>query len=383
MRTPANPANLDNDSVELLIAGQAHGDWESYEIDSDLLTPADAWQVSLGMTDGKMPPDVAGGAPVIVKVGGDTVLTGRVDEITHSLSKTSHQFTMSGRDHAAALLDCSAPIFTKELVGFDEIVAALTREFGIKKYRIDAASTRKFDKINVEPGDTAWNVLVHAAEANGLWPWFEPDGTLVIGGPDYTTPVVATLVLRRDGKGNNVLSLNQTQSVSARYSKITVLGQTHGTATEQGKHSLRGSAEDTGISWHRSKIVVDHEADSPAVCRDRARKLMGDSRLSGMTLAATVQGHRIAASGQPSDGLLWQPGQRVRVISEPHNFDAIYFLMARKFTRNRGSGTRTALTFKEDGVWVLDAHPHKRKHRRGKNSLPGKIIDVSAPGAAQ
>jgi len=74
-------------------------------------------------------------------------------------------------------------------------------------------------------------------------------------------------------------------------------------------------------------------------------------------------------------------GQRIRVISEPHNLDAIYFLMARKFVRSRTDGTRTALTLKEDGMWVMDAHPHKNKHRRGKNSLPGKIIDVS--GGAQ
>ena len=40
------------------------------------------------------------------------------------------------------------------------------------------------------------------------------------------------------------------------------------------------------------------------------------------------------------------------------------------------------LTMKEDGVWTLDAHPSKRKHRRGKNSLPGRVIDLST-GATQ
>lgn len=354
------------DTVELLIAGKAHGDWSSYEIDSDLLTPADAWHVSLGMTDGKMPPDVAAGAPVVVKIGGETVMTGYVDEISHQVSKTSHVFTMSGRDLAADLLDCTCPIFTKQQASLSEIIAAIVREFNIGKHRIDAAATRTRKKIAVDPGETAWNTLAHAAEANGLWPWFDPDGTLVVGGPDYSAPEVATLILRRDGKGNNVLSLDKTESMAERFSKITVYGQTPGTDTEQGGNALHDSATDSAVSRHRPKIVLDHEADNTAVCRDRARKLIADSRLHGLTLSAVVQGHRIAA-----DGLLWEPGQRIRMISEPHDLDAIYFLMARKFTRSRTDGTRTALTLKEDGVWLLDAHPHNR-HRRGKNSLLGR-----------
>lgn len=355
-----------SDTVELLIAGKVHGDWASYEIDSDLLTPADAWHVMLGMTDGKMPPDVAAGAPVVVKIGGETVMTGYVDEITHPISKTSHTFTMSGRDLAADLLDCACPIFTKQQASLSEIVAAIVHEFKIVKHNITADKTRTRKKVAVDPGETAWNTLAHAAEANGLWPWFEPDGTLVIGGPDYSTPEVATLILRRDGKGNNVMSLDKTESMAERYSKMTVYGQTPGSDLEQGQNDLHATVPDEDVRRHRPKIVMDHEADSHAVCLDRARKLLADSRLSGLTLSAVVQGHRIAA-----DGLLWKPGQRIRVISEPHNLNAIFFLMARKFTRSRTDGTRTALTLKEDGVWVLDAHPHNR-HRRGKNSLLGR-----------
>lgn len=362
------------DKVELLIAGKAHGDWSSYEIDSDLLTPADGWHVSLGLNDGEMPPDVVTGAPVEVRVGGDTVMTGRIDDINHPVSKTSHTFSMSGRDKAADLVDCSAPVFVAKQVSLKEIAAKIVSEFGLRAPVINADATRIREKVNIEPCDSAWDALANAAVANGLWPWFEPDGTLVIGGPDYSTPVVATLILRKTGKGNNVISLAKQESVHGRYSKVTVLGQKPGTDTEPGKNALRATATDAGMSWHRPKIVMDHEADSYAVARDRARKLLADSRLNGLTLSAVVQGHRT------SDGALWKPGQRIRVLSEPHRIDGIFFLMGRKFTRSRGDGTRTALTLKEDGVWVLDAHPHKNKHRRGKNSLPGAIIDVS--GAA-
>jgi prophage tail gpP-like protein len=363
---------LTPDKVTLLIAGKEHGDWSSYEVDSDLLTPADAFHVTLGMPDGQMPPDVVAGASVEVKVGADTVMTGYVDEIAHQVSKTSHTFTMSGRDFAADLLDCACPIFTKKEAALSEIVAAIVRDFNITKHIIDADTTLTRKKVAVDPGESAWNTLCHAAEANGLWPWFEPDGTLVVGGPDYNEPEVATLILRRDGSGNNVISLDKTESMAERFSKVTVYGQAPGTSLDPGQNNLYYSAPDYAVSRNRPKIVQDHEADSVAVCTGRARKLIADSRLQGLTLSALVKGHRIVAPGQPADGLLWKPGQRVRVISEPHGIDEVYFLMARKFTRNRSDGTRTALTLKEDGAWLMDAHPHNR-HRRGKNSLPSIV----------
>lgn len=365
---------MQTDRVTLLMAGKEHSYWERYEIDSDLMIPADAWSVSLGLNGGQMPPGVVEGASVVVKVGEDIVLTGYVDEISHSVNKTTHTLTMSGRDLAADLLDCSVPIINRKMVGLEEIVAAITGEFKKTKLRISVGfilNARK--KINTQPGDTLWDTLANVAEANGLWPWFEPDGTLVVGGPDYASPIVATLILRRDGKGNNVISLDKTSSHVCRYSRVTVLGQTPGTESEQGKPDLHASWKDSGVLRHRPKIVFDHEAENNGMCSARAKKLIGDSRLKGLTLTATVQGHRIVALGQPSDKKLWLPGQRIRVISEPHGIDGVYFLMARKFIRSRMDGTRTVLTLKEDGVWLAGAHPHK-KHKQGKNAGPLQII---------
>lgn len=364
------------DRVRLLVGGQSHDDWDAYEVDSDLLTPADAWRVVLAVKGGTVPAQIVAGAPVEIRVGNDLVMVSRIDTIEDEAGRDGLRVVISGRDRAADLVDCSAPIFTARLVSLDQIVAKLATEFGITKRRIDAASTRIREKVSVEPGDTAWDALAHAAEANGLWPWFEPDGTLVVGGPDYDAAPVATLILRKKGDRNNVLSLSRARSMHGRYSELTVLGQTHGTLTETGKHAIKAKATDKGVSWHRPKVIVDHESDSPAVAQDRARKLLADSRLRGFTLAAQVAGHRIVASGQAADGRLWAPGQRIRVISEPHGIDDVFFLMARKFTGGRQQGPRTHLTLKEDRTWVLDAHPHKRKHRRGKNGA-GEQLSTS------
>lgn len=365
MPTPNN-----NEVVSLLINGQAHDQWQSYDLESDLMTPADAWHVQVGLKVNQLPDFVQPWAEVMVKVGNDTVLHGRVDEVADEVTKSSHNLSLSGRDLAGILVDCSAPIFVTRKSTLSEIIAKVVRPLGIIKHKIDADSTRTREKINVEPGDKAWDVLQNAAEANGLWPWFSPDGTLIVGGPDYSTAPVASLSLKRDGKGNNIESISRRRNISSQYSQITVLGQTHGTEIEQGKNGLVASAKDASLGFNRPNIVVDHESDSSAVATDRARKLLADGRLSSFDLSIKVRGHRT------ENGTLWTPGQRVQVLSEPHGLNGIYFLMARRFTGGKDQPTLTELTLKEDQVWVPDAHPHKRQHRRGKNNTM-EIINVA------
>ena len=57
--------------------------------------------------------------------------------------------------------------------------------------------------------------------------------------------------------------------------------------------------------------------------------------------------------------------------------NGVYFVMQRRFTGDKHAGQLTQLGLREDGVWVLYAHPSQRKHRGGKNSLPGLIVDAT------
>jgi prophage tail gpP-like protein len=334
------------DVVEVKIGGVVHTGWTQYEIDSDLLTPADAWRVRLAQPVIELPPQVVEGAPVEVRLNRDVVLKGVLDERTLTVSAGQHELMLSGRDGAGVLLDCSSPIFTKGQATLEQIVASITREF-IKGAHIRFEVDKKFlrEKVNTEPGDTAWDSLRRAAEANGLWPWFEPDGTLVVGGPHYDLPTVATLTLRADGKGNNVLSLAERRSIVERYSEVTVYGQSHASGSGAGERDPRNNIKftepDQGVLGYRPKVVIDHEAVSTDIARARARKVISDSKLKAYTLTAMVRGHRT------DDGVLWTSGQRVHVKSEPHNIDGVYFLMGRRFTGDKTAGQRTQLTLKE------------------------------------
>lgn len=405
MPTPSD--NEQDNRVSILINGKVHSAWSRYQIDSDFLIPADAWSVSLGLPDGVFPPAMTRGVPVQVKVGADTVMVGRVDSIQRNISRKQCTLSLSGRDGAAILVDCAAPIFTSRQLGLEEVIAKIVRPLGITKIRINAQSAIRSDKVSIEPGERAWDALVRAAAGRGLWPWFEPDGTLVIGGPDYTTPPVATLIMQFNGEGNNVLSLNETSSINGSFSELTVLAQGHGQGSkssaelgivdvdsvsmasvsdessdddlsqdigtaETGTHGLKTVIKDPTVPYYRPQIMVVGDADNLDQVRYRGRKAMADARLAGYSLTAVVAGHRT------SEGILWEPGQRIHVRSEPHAIDGIFFLMGREFVGGRTEGETTTLRLKEDGIWIPDAFPKKKKGRKRKNKKDKElgIVDV-------
>lgn len=354
-------------SIRLSIGGLFHEAWDGWSVESDLLTPADAFELELHTKNATRLPDVIKeGAPCSLTLDGDRVLTGQIDEFEHDISRQGINMRINGRDRAAPLVDCSAPFVSMREASLAQILDQVVKPLGTYQVEIRADQAKTRRRIQIEPGQTAWEALLQVAEANGLWPWIEPDGRLIIGGPDYNAPPVGTLTLREDGVGNNVQRLSVRRSIANRYSQITVLGQ-HGQYDNDGldtkRSHLRSVIQDETLSRRgifRPKVVIDSSSENQDMATTRARKLLADSRLEGFEIRAIVKGHR-ADSGQ-----VWSPGQRVIVRSEPHGLDATYFLMSRTLRLSRGEGAITELRLREDKMWVLDGN--KLKKRKGKKS---------------
>ncbi|EJR6117099.1 phage tail protein, partial [Salmonella enterica] len=365
------------DDITLLLGGRQYSRWQRYRIDSDFLKGADAWQLQLGLPDQVFPVDAVRGAPVKVRIHDEVILTGRIDSVRRDVSRKGLQLQLSGRDLAAILVDCAAPIFSARQLTLDEGIAAIVRPLGITRIRIQAQGMTRHDSIHLEPGERAWDALIKLASGRGLWPWMDPDGTLVIGGPDYTAPPVATLVLSQEPGKSNVMSLSDIRSIQGCYSDLTVLAQSHAlsgsrapvapldvtappagevsvdddpetadTGGETGHYTRSHTEHDPTVPYYRPQIIITGDIDNRQQLEYRARKAMADARLSGLDVIAQVSGHRT-----PS-GELWKPGQRVRVVSAPHGIDAVYFLMGRTFSGGLPDGQVTQLRFKEDGIWI-------------------------------
>ncbi|NHB90746.1 phage baseplate assembly protein [Photorhabdus cinerea] len=396
MPIPDKTAVPFEDKPVLLLNGKVHGGWQHYRIDSDFLKSADAWQLSLGLPDGVFPVDAVRGAPVKVKIRDTVILSGRVDSVTRDVSRRGVTLSLSGRDDAAILVDCAAPIFSARQLNLDEVIASIVRPLGITRIRIQASGMTRNDRVHIEPGERAWDALARAAAARGVWPWLDPDGTLVIGGPDYSSPPVADLIMRRDGQGNNLISLSDMRNIQGCFSELTLLAQSHASTTDNqklkpvdvtapqkftvtdtdddsgnqaktGHHNYRIKVTDPTVPYYRPQILTNGDVDNQQQLQYRARKALADARLTGLDIRAEVHGHRTP------NGELWQPGQRVRIQSELHGIDGIYFLMGREFIGGRPGGIMTSLRFKEDGVWIPDAYPDKKKKKgskkKGKDQL--------------
>lgn len=355
----------ENDVV-VEIDGKSHNNWKSYDIDSDFLIPADAFAFDIGVpSDSTVLPDYSG-AEVKVRINDTLVMTGIVDTVQHGISKTSRTYRLNGRDKASVLVDCSAPITNVKGLTVLDAVKKIVEPLGIKQVQLKAENNPLLDKVDIDVGETAWNAVMRCANSAGLHLWFEPNGVLIVGGADYSTPPVATLCCMKDGSQNNFEQADLSFDVSNRFSEITFLAQSHGKQGQDNKNDLKWVYNDPEMTTYKPKTVVVSDVDNLEALQKWAKKYIADSILEGFTLTIIVPDHKM------QDGTLWQPGQRVHVICEEYDIDAIFFLIGRRFMLSRQGGTQTELRFKQDGIWTPDAYSAKAEKARKRKGKKGK-----------
>lgn len=355
----------ENDVV-VEIDGKSHNNWKSYDIDSDFLIPADAFAFDIGVpSDSTVLPDYSG-AEVKVRINDMLVMTGIVDTVQHGISKTNRTYRLNGRDRASVLVDCSAPITNVKGLTVLDAVKKIVEPLGIKQVQLKAENNPLLDKVDIDVGETAWSAAMRCANSAGLHLWFEPNGVLIVGGADYSTPPVATLCCMKDGSQNNFEQADLSFDVSNRFSEITFLAQSHGKQGQDNKNDLKWVYNDPEMTTYKPKTVVVSDVDNLEALQKWAKKYIADSILEGFTLTIIVPDHKM------QDGTLWQPGQRVHVICEEYDIDAIFFLIGRRFMLSRQGGTQTELRFKQDGIWTPDAYSAKAEKARKRKGKKGK-----------
>lgn len=369
----------ENDVV-VEIDGKSHNSWKNYDIDSDFLIPADAFAFDIGVpSDSTVLPDYSG-AEVKVRINDMLVMTGIVDTVQHGISKTNRTYRLNGRDRASVLVDCSAPITNVKGLTVLDAVKKIVEPLGVKQVQLKAENNPLLDKVDIDVGETAWNAAMRCANSAGLHLWFEPNGVLIVGGADYSTPPVATLCCMKDGSQNNFEQADLSFDVSNRFSEITFLAQSHGKQGQDNKNDLKWVYKDSEMTTYKPKTVVVSDVDNLEALQKWAKKYIADSILEGFTLTIIVPDHKM------QDGTLWQPGQRVHVICEEYDIDAIFFLMGRRFMLSRQGGTQTELRFKQDGIWTPDAYSakaekaRKRKGKKGKKKNNGELWASNGQG---
>lgn len=358
---------MQSNQIVVEIDGKQHSHWKSYDVDSDFLIPADAFSFELGVpADNGSIPDYSGKTAQLF-INGELVMTGIVDNTRHAVHKGERTFAISGRDKASILVDCSAPITNVKGLTVLEAVKKIVTPLGITEVELKAEHNPKLDKVDIDVGETAWEAIIRCANSAGLHCWFDAKGVLIVGGADYGSPPVATLCcLKSDPSRNNFSSAELVYDVSQRFSEVTFLAQKHGRSDDKNKNDLKWVYKDEEMELYKPKTVVLGDIEDLEALKKYAKKQLSDWELEGFSLTIVVPDHKT------ENGLLWQQGQRVHIICEEYDLDAIFFLMGRRFLLSRSGGTQTELRFKQDGVWTPDAYQAKAeeaKKRKGKKGI--------------
>lgn len=164
--------------IAVRIGGREHKHWESYEIDSDFLIPADGFVFTLGLPYGESDVPDLSGAVCEVAIDGQTVLSGIADTQLHDKEKRRRILRLSGRDLAGLLTDCSAPLANvKGLTLLDAVGRLVAPWKQIKGVRLRADKNPVLDRVDIEPGESVWQAAAKLAASKGLHVWMEADGT--------------------------------------------------------------------------------------------------------------------------------------------------------------------------------------------------------------
>ena len=210
---------------ELFIGAQKVSAFRNGWVKRELDTVADSFEfqiADLRLGPGE-PVPVRAGDVCTVKLKGNDLLTGYVDDVAIQYTASTLTITLRGRSKTADLVDCSAvrkggrwSNATVETIATD-----LCKPFGIE-VTVDLLEDlpRPFKRFAIEPGESAFNVIQRACRLRSAWATCGVDGGLHItrAATGRRSPVALEY-------GKNIISGERFDSWSQRHSEYRIKGQ--------------------------------------------------------------------------------------------------------------------------------------------------------------
>ena len=358
-----------SDSLALQIDGKRIENFLSYKVEADIYTADDAFNLELA----KPETVIKTGQRCELYVNDQLELTGISDRRVRKYDKGGLKLTVEGRDLMGLLVDshCETfptiqgkklkdlaemllkdiPFINRMPVIYQDEAAQIRGKLKGKKKTVDnpmAAFMETAQRLaHIEPGMTVFEVLRIYAASRGLMFWAMPDGTMVFGKPRAKGDPQFSITMSRDGRNNNATSCEETDDISKRFSKVTVLGQQQGhndiaaTDISSGK-----TAVDDSFPFHKPFVTKDNnDAQSPKM---RARFLLEKQRHDGYRLTYTVPGHS-------QNGRNWQINELCRVKDDILGIDGVYLIYGRTLELSRQTGKTTTIKLGPPGL-IMEAN---------------------------
>ncbi len=367
--------------------------WTSYDIQSDMLTAADAFTLALGPADpedeefGAIWSAVAPDAEVQVLLDDVTLMSGFVDDRIGNSAMDADTITVSGRDRAGRLLDESMELVAFKGLGLVELAQKIAGPWferielsnatnralvmgkargakGGRAYKEPSIprSARAYRKV--EPGETRWGVLEYFLREMELLAWPSADGkALIIGKPNYDQEPTFKFFHPRAGSRRavegNCLSFSIRQSVGERYSQVIAVGSNAAGILNYGEKSVkrRGVASNgaglygVGKDFTRRKVLLlsDDAVKDDAQAKVRAEREMAERDAQGYEITVQVEGHAqdVAGGRAPT---LYACDAMAHVESEVFGVKGLFMITSVRFKRDRQQGEITELRLVPKGT---------------------------------
>lgn len=364
---------------ELVVDGKAWYGWTRVEIQRGLEQLASGFSLELttkwpGID---LPVGLREGLPCEVRLGGETVITGYIDQYEPDMSETSSIVRIEGRDRTGDLVDCSAIHKSGQWrsVRLETIVHDITAPFGIK-VAVATDTGDVFKSFSLEDGEQAFDTIDRACRLRGVLATSSTNGHLVL------TRASSQKVPVSLKEGVNIKRIKAAHSWKDRHSVIYVKAQVPGDDDEHGEQAalLKGSAKDDEINRYRPLIVMaEHGAGAKALAeRAKWETLVRMGR--GKRGSCTVVGWRMGRDGMEGD--LWKPNTLVHITSPRMNLEQEMLIVGVRYTLD-DQGTHTELEFARREAFDLQGAPgHRRKKDKNGDGFAAPW-ELDAPRGAE
>lgn len=332
-----------DDDVTLSVGGQRHDGWTSISVTRAIDGLCGGFTLGLAERWADQPTRfvLEAGAACTVQIGGETLISGYIDSLEPSIDPESHGITISGRDRAGDLIDCSAiakPGSWRD-TSIEAIAGELARPFGITVSAM-ASTGPKLRRFALQQGETVQAAIERLCRFAGLLAVSNAAGNVELIQPSRGA-AVETFV-----QGGNILASSARHDVSGRFSEYLVKGQSAGDDHAHGATVAQpsGTAGDPAIMRHRPLLVIAEEQTTIANAGVRARWEASTRAGRGQSATLTVPGWR-----RP-DGRLRACNTIVRVTSEWLFIDGPMLVQAVTFVKD-GRGTVSELSLVPPEAW--------------------------------
>ena len=289
----------------LKVNGTAYSGWKSVRVTRSIEQIAGSFSLTLSEAWAEQAQawPIEEGDPCEISLHGEIVCTGFIDSRSLSFGPGERSISVTGRDRAGDLIDCSANLTKWEYANADvmKVATDLCQPYGVGVSKQTGLQLPHLsEKLSIDPGETVASALTTLAKKAGVMLVSDGIGGLVLAR-------AGTLLCQVDlVQGKNILGGTANFDFKNRFRQYSVIGGNRGTPKVNGKNAcaIKGNAFDENIRFARNLIVRAEGNVTTAQARIRAQFEATVRAARGDTVTVKVQGWKQKTKLWPINALV-------------------------------------------------------------------------------